>query len=99
MDEATLEVTVNSHWVGSWLLLWAARPYVVLDGEEHLCRWSHPITLQTSAGTHHVVTCCRYKGISALLGKGEIKVTLEPGQTRNIVARNGTPFRPRIPIR
>ncbi len=73
---------------------------MVVDGVEHECRWSEPLRLPVSAGVHRVAAFIRYKRTSAVLGRGEQDVQLNPGQTVSIMARNGamnqTPFRLRI---
>jgi len=100
MQDATLTLTVRAHWVNAALLLWAARPYVLVDDAEHECRWSEPLRLPVSAGDHRVAAFIRYKHTSATLGRGELDVHLDPGQTVNILARNGamnqTPFHLRL---
>ncbi len=100
MPDTTLTLTVRAHWVNAALLLWAARPYVLVDGAEHECRWSEPLRLPVPAGDHRVAAFIRYKHTSATLGRGELDVHLDPGQTVNILALNGamnqTPFRLRL---
>lgn len=100
MQDSTLTLIVRAHWVNAALLLWAARPFVVVDGAEHECRWSEPLRLQVPAGVHRVAAFIRYKHTSAVLGRGELDVHLDPGQTVSVLARNGamnqTPFRLRL---
>jgi len=71
MQDATLTLTVRAHWVNAALLLWAARPYVLVDDAEHECRWSEPLRLPVATGDHRVAAFIRYKHTSSVLGRGE----------------------------
>lgn len=99
MAASTIRVVITPHWVNACLLLWAARPLVLLDGVEHAVHWSEPREFPVESGRHSVKTYMRYKGFDANLGAGQIDVDLEIGESADIVARNGwvnsAPFIPR----
>ncbi len=84
-----LSVTVSPHWVSAWVLLPLARPFVQLDGAEHVARWRHPLALRVDAGEHLVETFLRYKGFGAPLGTGKLIVEVPPGEDVAVAARNG----------
>ena len=84
-----LFVTVSPHWVNAGILLPLARPFVGLDGTEHIARWKHPLALQVDAGEHLVETFLRYRGFDTPLGTGRLTVEIAPGEDVSVAARNG----------
>ncbi len=95
-----LSATITPHWANAGILLPLARPFVRLDGAEHLARWRRPLVLPVEAGAHRVETFFRYRGFNAELGAGGVTVTVQPGVDLEVTSRNGwanhVPFRPQL---
>jgi hypothetical protein len=95
---AEIRVVVSAHWVNAGFVRPLARPYVCIDGVEHVARWSAPLVLATTPGEHEVSTFMRYRGTSIPLGRGTVTVTAADGATTDVRARNGwanhMPFTP-----
>ena len=95
-----LVVTLRAHWVNRWLLSWAARPYVSVDGVEHECQWARPRRVQVPAGRHLVAVYFRYRHTAPALGTGRLSVHTPPGLTVWVAARtswvNHLPFAPAV---
>ncbi|WP_279102670.1 hypothetical protein [Gordonia bronchialis] len=88
MDTA-LEVTVTANAVNAWFLLFASTPALVVDEAVHPLKWSRPNRVAIEPGSHEVAVGIRYRGFSAVLGKAPETVTVQPGETLRLSARNG----------
>lgn len=88
MDSA-LEVTVTANFVNAWFLLVATTPAVVVDEAVHRHAWSQPTRVAVEPGSQEVAVGIRYRGFSAILGKAPETVTVQPGETLRLSARNG----------
>ncbi|WP_432509191.1 hypothetical protein [Kineococcus auxinigenes] len=86
---ARLSVVVRPHWVNAWLLRTAARPYLRLDGTEHLLEWNRAGTFSLEPGPHELEAFWRYRGTRVPLGAGTSQVQLQEGEEALVEARNG----------
>lgn len=99
-EDMQLSVTMTPHWVNAGVLLPLARPFVRVDGTEHLARWKRPLVLSVEAGEHLVETLLRYKGFDMALGVGSLTIEVQPGVDLEVAAQNGwanhMPFVPQL---
>lgn len=86
---SSISVTPRPYWLSVWLLRPLARPFVVIDGNEHAARWAKALTIAVPAGRHTVSVGMRYRGFASLLGLRPIQVETDHGHHIQLQARNG----------
>src|SRR5699024_1896204 len=86
---ASIVLTIRAHWFNSWFLLWAARPHMVLNDQEHRVRWGRSVEVELMPGCHRIGGGIRYPGFASLLGVQEIEVEVAAGETVRFVGPKG----------
>jgi hypothetical protein len=86
---ARIQVEFRPHWVNGWVLRTLSTPVVVVDGHDTPGSWSHPAQVEVTPGIHDVAAGFRYLTMQRVLGTRPRRITLLPGQTSGLLARNG----------
>lgn len=94
-----LRISVKTNWLNGWFIRVFSRPYIVIDGVEHLVKFSTPKCFSSNANSITIGAGIRYFGRGQLLGYEAETFILDPqpNGTIEIILRNGfwnhSPFR------